>query len=807
MNRFDIIEKIGKKYFTSNLENWEFSYARALKSVWKDIKDFTSQWEKNHCFLDIRFEDDRLVILVECKNKFSKWPKQEIQQQLQEYVRFEKEYTNKKIVAILAETEWNDVYTWLWQSVIIDDNHCDDAKFQIYSFEEYEDFCFWNINDKIKVVDSIKTLNELLNSDWVDAKLRSQFVWTCLLALKNWLVYKDLKPTIDKNTWKELKEEKIIIKNIRDILEWLLTKSWSLNKAGKLAILSNKVLDDQDIKSLNYKELLEILSFIDNNVIPYINDKSTAWQDLLNLFFTTFNKYVGKTDKNQAFTPDHICDFMSKAVWVNRNSIVLDPCCWSWAFLVRAMTDAMDDCNTEEERENVKKKQIYWIEYEDWAFGLSSTNMLIHGDWNSNVIQDSMFNRWDWIQEKWINIVLMNPPYNATKKCCDPEYIKTRNSDVTKDPSKGFHFLEYVARYCPSTCKIAVLLPMQAAIWNSKEIKKYKKIMLEKYTLDAVFSLPNEVFYPWASAVACCMIFDLSQRHEKSDRETFFWYFKDDWFAKRKWLWRVEKVDNNWNSLWQQIENMRLNLYKNKKQVAWLSVMKKITFEDERLAEAYMETNYSEISVWDFENTRNMYLSYLVSSWDWEKFHIFLSNTWKFITKMNLNISEWKEFNVDKLFNCSTTKLSVKEDLDKWLIPLISRTALNNWCDWYFDIEERRISKRWCITIWAEWIYAFFQPDDFWTWNKVYTLRNKSINDFVALFLCTILNKEDYRYSYWRARVLNKIKNENILLPIKKDALWNPVIDNKNEYSDEWYIPDREFMENYIKNLPYWDRI
>lgn len=83
--------------------------------------------------------------------------------------------------------------------------------------------------------------------------------------------------------------------------------------------------------------------------------KSTAGQDLLNLFFTTFNKYVGKSDKNQAFTPDHICDFMSKAVGVNKNSRVLDPCCGSGAFLVRAMTDVMDDCDTEEEREEVKK--------------------------------------------------------------------------------------------------------------------------------------------------------------------------------------------------------------------------------------------------------------------------------------------------------------------------------------------------------------------------------------------------------------------------------------------------------------------
>ena len=144
----------------------------------------------------------------------------------------------------------------------------------------------------------------------------------------------------------------------------------------------------------------DILKYIDNNIIPYINDKNTAGQDLLNLFFTTFNKYVGKSDKNQAFTPDHICGFMSKVLGVNKYSRVLDPCCGSGAFLVRAMTDAMDDCDSEEERENVKRDQIFGIEYELGAFGLASTNMLIHGDGNSNVVQDSLFDRGKWIENR-----------------------------------------------------------------------------------------------------------------------------------------------------------------------------------------------------------------------------------------------------------------------------------------------------------------------------------------------------------------------------------------------------------------------
>lgn len=352
------------------------------------------------------------------------------------------------------------------------------------TFEEYEDLCFGKVNDKIKVVDSIKVLNEKLHSNGVNEKLRSQFVGTCLLALKNGLVYQNVKETIDPDKGTSLSPEKVVIQNIKKILSGLLSRSGDitdLNKAGKLSILNNKVLDDQDITNLTYQELKDILEFIDLNIVPYINDKNTAGQDLLNLFFTTFNKYVGKSDKNQAFTPDHICDFMSKAVGVNKNSRVLDPCCGSGAFLVRAMTDAMDDCDTEEERDFVKKNQIFGIEYEDGAFGLSSTNMLIHGDGNSNVVQASMFERGEWIKDSDINIVLMNPPYNATKKFCDPEYTKTWDSKKKEDPSKGFHFVEWVARHVPRSCKIAVLLPMQAAIGNSGDVKKYKKKMLDNY--------------------------------------------------------------------------------------------------------------------------------------------------------------------------------------------------------------------------------------------------------------------------------------------------------------------------------------
>ena len=151
MIRADIISTIGRNYLVSNIENGEFSYVKALRSIGKNIRDFQYNTDgTHHQNIDIRFENDRLVVLVECKNKFSRWDKSEIQRQLQEYVRYEKEYTEKRMVAILAETEGDEVWTWYGGSVIIDDQHRKLKERTIKSFEEYENLCFGKINNKIK---------------------------------------------------------------------------------------------------------------------------------------------------------------------------------------------------------------------------------------------------------------------------------------------------------------------------------------------------------------------------------------------------------------------------------------------------------------------------------------------------------------------------------------------------------------------------------------------------------------------------------------------------------------------------------
>ena len=233
------------------------------------------------------------------------------------------------------------------------------------------------------------------------------------------------------------------------------------------------------------KDFKELLDFIKNKILPFINDKSTTGQDLLNLFFITFNKYVGKADKNQAFTPDHITDFMAKITSINKNTVVLDPCCGSGAFLVRAMTQALDDCSTKEEQEIVKKQHIFGIEYDENVYGLATTNMLIHGDGNSNIERESCFDLREWIKKANPDVILMNLPYNAQKKHLPDYYTNTWSADKKEDPTKGLYFVKYIAdiiNELGKQAKLAVLLPVSCAISSSSEIEDIKKELLKNNT-------------------------------------------------------------------------------------------------------------------------------------------------------------------------------------------------------------------------------------------------------------------------------------------------------------------------------------
>lgn len=630
VNRHEMIDRIGKEYLTANIEAGEYSYVQEASS--KEKLEKAVGHAVKHFKLDIRFENNNVAVLIETKQSFTKAD----EKQLAEYVEEERAlHKGIKIIAILANTNNDKIKVWRYS---VDDSHLLKEETVLDAMEHYVKlFDTSRQNDKERVMKNTYDLNELLHKKDIDEKLRSQFVGTTLLYIKDMVkktgatrIDDALKDKLD-DVWKMMSAEEIRA-GIKNTLDNLLDNSE--NKTKKIELLQKNVLNDQKVKKLKIKDWIEILDTILMDIYRYIDADSSEGQDILNLFFIAFNKYTGKADKNQAFTPDHITEFMCRITDVDRTKVVLDGTCGSGSFLVQAMVKEIADCRrdkTEKEAEElirqVKEKHIFGIEVEEKAYGLSTTNMLIHGDGNSNIKFGSIFDNKKFIMEADPDIILMNPPYNA-KPIGIPSTYKTtwtaKAKDGKEDPTKGFvfvHFLSDVIKELndqkekagkpTKQVKLAVLLPVAAAIGTSDIIEKEKIAMLENNTLEAVFTLPNEIFYPGASACACCMLFTLGKPHSE-EKETFFGYCKDDGFKKKKNLGRVEQFNVDNESLWKKIEKEWLYLFRNHKAEPGKSATVVVNGESEWLCEAYMKTDYNTLKEEDFQRTLNDYLAYLV---------------------------------------------------------------------------------------------------------------------------------------------------------------------------------------------------
>ena len=157
--------------------------------------------------------------------------------------------------------------------------------------------------------------------------------------------------------------------------------------------------------------------------------------------------------------------------------------------------------------------------------------------------------------------------------------------------------------------------------------------------------------------------------------------------------------------------------------------------------------------------------------------------------KFGLDIKNWKSFKIDeKLFDVvgtKTTPVKVLQESGSGKYPYITTKATNNGCDGFYNIKTEYGN---VITVDSAVLgYASYQVKDFSASDHVEKLKPKfPLNKFIAMFLTTILNLEQYRFHYGRKASQERLKSLEIKLPQTSQG-----------------EPDWEFMENYIKSLPY----
>ena len=668
----------------------------------------------------ITFHDDiHMLIVIECKNSTKKHCSEKLNRPnafavdgVLYYAKFLKDEYNVVAIAVSGTTTQNmkvDTFYWMQGQ----DNYIalDKAKDIILEPVNYVELIKGNRLRKAYSLDEIRNtaidMHNALREIKVTEAHKPIFIAGILIALND----EDFS-----KSYSMLTSYRAVMRNIQSAIE--------------------DVLKDSDIKSSRISYIKQVFSVLQDNTkfaeIPLGHSKSITWYieqlemkikpmmdyadstvDALGVFYHEFIKYSGGDGSGLGIvlTPQHLTEFMCDLAGVNKNSRVVDICCGSGSFLVTAMSKMFMNANPDEV-ENIRKSGLYGVEFDDGLYTLATANMIIRKDGKSNIYKGDCFNKniTDELKSKNINIGLINPPYSQ--------------KDVTE-----LEFVEHLLEILAVGGTGVVVVPMSCAIGT--KFKDVRERLMKKNTLKAVFSMPDDIFYPTGTNV-CVMVWTAHTPHDNT-QETFFGYCKNDGFVKRKKIGRVDAFGK-----WESIEKEWLKLYRNRDVAEGLSARRCVGYHDEWLCEAYMQTDYSKLTQDDFQQTVNDYLAYQIKC-GINDLECKYQKSGEHFARAN---NTWKEYAMEDLFRSVKGKRLTKADMIPGDINFLGAIRENN------GVREKiETDYTWppnCITVNYNGSVgeAFYQSEPFWASDDVNVLYAKDfwkMNKYIALFLVTVI--------------------------------------------------------------------
>lgn len=465
--------------------------------------------------------------------------------------------------------------------------------------------CTISLNNKEKTAEKIynklipfrELLNEINKDEDVEIKTEEELIKYAIelyndLKIKVSLMDKE-KPLFVSAIMMALKDETFDydIKEKADLklsLNDRMKKS-KLMTAFKTAI-KNVLMDESDILRKKRDVILNTFSFIPNktqfyeieknghtkfyNIIKDMNDhlfnKSHQYSDLdlVGKFYGEFVKYTGRDGKELGIvlTPSHIADLMCDLAELNVNSVVYDPCTGTGRFLITAMSKMINMADDDKEKiENIRKNQIIGVEMQSTLYTMGAANMIFKGDGKANLYNESCFNLKNIISKYEPTGSILNPPY----------------SQLNKE-------MEFILHACHMTQpggKVVAIVPKSVVVDIGKENTKFKGMILNKHTLEAIISMPSDLFYPSASTDTVIIV--IKAKIPNSDtNKTYFYNFFDDGF---KIIIQKGRINYNYN----EVKQLLFDNLDQKKIIPGCSAYEHVIKTDEWILEAYAKTDYS----------------------------------------------------------------------------------------------------------------------------------------------------------------------------------------------------------------------
>lgn len=149
---------------------------------------------------------------------------------------------------------------------------------------------------------------------------------------------------------------------------------------------------------------------------------------------------------------------------------------------------------------------------------------------------------------------------------------------------------------------------------------------------------------------------------------------------------------------------------------------------------------------------------------------------------------DWSEFRYDALFDIKKGQRLTKNEMAEGETPFIGAIDSNNGYRQYVSALANHPGGTITVNYNGNGVAeAFYQSAPFRASDDVNILYPKfEMNAYAALFICALIRREKYRFSYGRKWNLGRMKEAIIRLPVTSTG-----------------DPDWEFIEGYIRSLPY----
>ena len=629
-----------------------------------------------------------------------------------------------------------------------------------------------------------KKLNDTLHGAKIKESHRSLLISAVLMALQD---------EGFRTAYPKVGDAQILLQNIKNIMIRSMENA-SIKGQTLHGIKASYAFMD-DARELKRDRILwDLVDEIHKRLHNF--QKNHEYHDILGRLYVEFLRY-SNSDKGLGIvlTPPHITELAVSLAHVGKDDVLYDNCAGTGGFLIAGMKEMMRDAAGDRAQENkIKAKGLVGVETQGDIASLLCSNMFIHGDGKSNVFQDDCLTaeitskiRQDFRP----TIGFLNPPFKGVP--ADHEEFAFVLNNLSVLQPKG-------------TC--VALLPMQCALAQRGTRAALKAQLLEKHTLEAVLSLPGDIFHnSKVGVVTCLMIFTAHQPHP-AGKKTWFAYCKDDGFVKRKPQGRIDHFNR-----WQDIKTQWTQGYHNKETIPDFSVMREVGVNDEWCVEAYLEPDYSRIVQKDFAHAVLDYAIFRLreeklremitpasdkfqalaktpaiaadTSFDYIR-HMHQSNSPQTVTLPHTD--QWQWFYLRDLFQITGSQTTSLDDLTAfgagpW--PYVTTQSDNNGVEGYYNYFTESGG---VIAVDSAVLgFASYQAKNFSASDHVEKLiPQMPLSKYAAIFITALLNKQQFRYNYGRKCSQVRLTRQQIKLPADKDGKPNFVL-----------------MENYIKSLPF----